>query len=449
MQEKHIIHRAAVLLASPFVGEAEWWHDLARIGTPVVEPCGEKRVQITFFWRDPEGTEQHSTIQRVYIDINGVTDHHSAMPQSLQRLAGTDVWHWSTDIESDWRGSYSLLPIRREQLPPVFADECEQREWWCSLFPHAIADPLNLVKPFITHWGESLSAAHMPDAPPQAAWHALDVGQVWEADPSRLHVFSWQSTLLGNVRRIWLYTTGEGVTPSQCPLSIILDGQKWAEEMPLFQALDEETRRASLPPAVWLFIDVIDMSYREQELTCNKAFWLAVQEELLPLAKQYASFSDEPDRTVVSGQSYGGLSALFAGIFWPQRFGRVLTQSGSFWWPNVEWVTHFSENLEQDEGWLITQARQPRSAVPPLVIFQDVGTRETDMAFVNRQMNQALCHAGHQIHYREYAGGHDTLCWRGGLIDGFRWLLSDANAVNKHTQTEQGEDDEPGTAKSF
>ncbi|MEX0632289.1 alpha/beta hydrolase-fold protein [Serratia ureilytica] len=45
-------------------------------------------------------------------------------------------------------------------------------------------------------------------------------------------------------------------------------------------------------------------------------------------------------RTVVAGR-YGGLAALYAGLHWPARFGHVLSQSGSFWWPTVQFVTQF------------------------------------------------------------------------------------------------------------
>ena len=67
------------------------------------------------------------------------------------------------------------------------------------------------------------------------------------------------------------------------------------------------------------------------------------------------AFSERADRTVVAGQSYGGLAAMYAGLHWPARFGRILSQSGSFWWPNVRLVTHFSEAEEQEMGWLTGQ----------------------------------------------------------------------------------------------
>lgn len=83
---------------------------------------------------------------------------------------------------------------------------------------------------------------------------------------------------------------------------------------------------------MYVLIDAIDTTHRAHELPCNADFWLAVQQELLPLVKDIAPFSDRADRTVVAGQSFGGLSALYAGLHWPERFGCVLSQSGSYWY---------------------------------------------------------------------------------------------------------------------
>lgn len=104
--------------------------------------------------------------------------------------------------------------------------------------------------------------------------------------------------------------------------------------MPVWSPLAALTREGRLPPAVYLLIDAIDNQRRGVELPCHRDFWLAVQEELLPLVHGYAPFSDRPDRTVAAGQSFGGLAAMFAALNWPQRFGCVLSQSGSYWWPH-------------------------------------------------------------------------------------------------------------------
>ncbi|MCP6060540.1 alpha/beta hydrolase-fold protein, partial [Klebsiella pneumoniae] len=69
------------------------------------------------------------------------------------------------------------------------------------------------------------------------------------------------------------------------PLAVLLDGQFWAESMPVWPALASLTHEGKLPPAVYVLIDVIDTAHRSRELPCNPDFWLAVQEELLPQVK--------------------------------------------------------------------------------------------------------------------------------------------------------------------
>lgn len=412
-------------------GDNRWWQALAETGTPLVEARDEETVLMSFFWRDPAGDEPHSEIEKVYVDINCVTDHHSPQPQSLLRLEGTDIWHWSTPINKQWRGSYSFIPVTAAQRPPVFSEQADvrrqqQREWWISLFPLAQPDALNPLQPHKNSRRHPLSAAHMPHAPDQSAWSGWDRGEAQPPETSRLQTFIWTSERLGNVRRIWLFTTGETDQPDARPLTLLLDGQNWAENLPLFHALNCETESGHLPAACWLFIDVIDMAHREKELPCNAAFWEAVQGELLPLARSRMAFSEAADKTVVAGQSYGGLAAMYAGLHWPSRFGRVLSQSGSFWWPNLKFITLFAERQGHQVGWLTDQVRQGALPDGTLTIFQEAGDREGDMAFVNQQMREALEAAGHQVNFRIFKGGHDALCWRGGLIDGLRWLLADS-----------------------
>jgi len=417
---------AAALLAENEAGSQAWWQLIAEIGTPLVEETSdESRLKLTFFWRDPQGNKIASSICRVYLDINGVTNHHSFSPVSLKRLPGSDIWTGSVQQASDWRGSYSLIPIGEAQLPPepkgTPEQQCnQQRAWWRSLFPFAIADPLNPCAPHGNARGVRLSGIHLPEALSQQAWLAVDAGRAPEVDekPFRLE---WNSMRLGNRRRCWLWRPEEA-EEADLPLVVVLDGQNWAISMSLLPVLEQQTRQGDLPAAAWLMIDAIDDVTRSRELACNADFWLAVQEELLPLAKEIVPFTDDPASTVVAGQSYGGLAALYAGLNWPQRFGCVLSQSGSFWWPNMKFMTHYEAREQHEKGYLTQQVSRRPNAVP-LRIFQEAGLLEQDILFVNQQMRQALLEAGHKVHYRSYHGGHDVLCWRGGLTDGVCWLL--------------------------
>lgn len=310
-------------------GSDDWWQG---IFGPQAEAVGDS-YRVTFWWRDPAGSEETSLTKRVWIYITGVTDHHqNAVPQTLKRVPGTDAWQWQTTLSPAWRGSYCFIPSDRDDdfAPEIFnggsPDRTLLREGWRRLLPRAIADPLN-PQSWKGGRGHAVSALELPLAPEQPGWSLRNA-------PYQPPVcIEWHSARLGNTRRIWVYTTGEAVAAER-PLAVLLDGQFWAESMPVWSALAGLTREAKLPPAVYLLIDVIDNEHRSRELPCNADFWLAVQEELLPRVQQIAPFSDRADRTVVAGQSFGGLAAMFAALYWPQRFGCVLSQSGSYWWPH-------------------------------------------------------------------------------------------------------------------
>lgn len=385
-------------------GSDAWWKE--KHG-PEWQRESEEAYQVTFWWRDPHGSEATSPVRHVWIYITGVTDHHQqSTPQSLRRLAGTDVWCWQTTLPACWRGSYCFIPSENENdfAAAVFSgpvpDRLALREGWRGLLSKAMADPLN-----VDSWrggrGHAMSALEMPGAPVQPGWDRPDMPF---APPDGIQ---WQSAILKNRRRVWIYTTGE--TNADTPLAILLDGQFWAESMPVWPALAALTADGQLPPAVYVLIDVINNDIRNRELPCNADFWHAVQQELLPLIHARTPFSADPARTLVAGQSFGGLAALYAGLHWPQRFGCVLSQSGSYWWPS---------RTAPLDGELIGQLQRGEVSARGLRIVLEAGKNEPLIWRANQTLLTLLKDTPQTLLWREVDGGHDALCWRGGLTSG-------------------------------
>lgn len=385
-------------------GSDDWWR--AKNGPEWTPEDG--RYRVTFWWRDPAGSEATSNVSRVWIYITGVTDHHqNATPQSLTRVPGTDIWQWQTLLSPAWRGSYCFIPSESDDDFPAAAfddagpDRRALREGWRKLLPRAIADPLNHQS-----WkggrGHAVSALEMPEAPVQPGWNL----PAWIYEPPRC--IEWQSDKLANTRRVWIFTTGQDF-PEERPLALLLDGQFWAESMPVWSALTALTDQGKLPPAVYVLIDVIDTAHRSKELPCNPDFWLAVQDELLPMIQAQTPFSNLPERTLVAGQSFGGLAAMYAGLHWPERFGCVLSQSGSFWWP---------ERGGHQQGEIPRQLASGELTPPPLRIVLEAGAREPIIFHANQALFSLLQPSQRALTWREVDGGHDALCWRGGLTAG-------------------------------
>ncbi|HCJ7343335.1 TPA: enterochelin esterase [Enterobacter hormaechei subsp. xiangfangensis] len=387
-------------------GSEAWWQ--AKDGPE--RERHQENYRVTFWWRDPAGTQKTSTVKRVWLYVTGVTDHHqNARPQSLERIPDTDVWQWQGEFSPEWRGSYCFIPSDNENdfASAVFEgdqpDRMALREGWRKLLPYAVSDPLN-AQSWRGGRGHAVSALEMPEAPVQPGWNHPDT-------PYKKPVcIEWHSARLKNRRRVWIFTTGDE-SPER-PLAVLLDGQFWAESMPVWPALASLTLEGKLPPAVNVLIDVIDTAHRSRELPCNPDFWLAVQDELLPQVKSMAPFSDRADHTVVAGQSFGGLSSLYAGLNWPQRFGCILSQSGSYWWPH---------RGAQQDGLLIEQLKAGEKTARGLRIVLEAGRNEPLILRANQAILAEL-HTQQPVFWRQVDGGHDALCWRGGLTQGLMTL---------------------------
>lgn len=383
------------LLDRPDAGGATWWEAVAAAGTPLRERHGEN-VEVAFLWRGPD-------CAAVYIDVYSHTPHPVAQRTALTRIGSTDVWVWRTTLPADWRGSYFLLPVQAGQDVPI--ERRAVRAWWIDLMTRqASADPFNQLPAHGTGWGVPLSPLLLPEAPVHPAWRE-------PASPDGMTCLRWHSDRLDVARDVWVIRTGSVEGP--LPLVLLLDGQYWARQMPVARALQALTAQGVLPPAMYVLIDAVSPERRGVEMPCNEAFWLAVQEELLP---RVHPFPPDPSSTIVAGQSYGGLAALYAALRFPQCFGCVLSQSGSFWWPDP--------SRTEGEGWLAEQVNAGLGVDARIVALLEVGCYETEMLGVNEAMAAALSRAGHTVHYAEVRGGHDWICWRDGLLDGLARLLN-------------------------
>jgi enterochelin esterase family protein len=293
------------------------------------------------------------------------------------------------------------LPPATTTFPQLFngdgPDRALLREGWRRLLPRAIADPLN-PQSWKGGRGHAVSALELPEAPEQPGW-AL-----------RMNLISLRSALNGAASGS-ATADGYGFTPpatqpQQRPLAILLDGQFWAESMPVWSPLAGLTRE-KLPPAVYLLIDAIDNPHRAAELPCNDAFWLAVQEELLPMVHRLARLS-----AIAPIARWWRVRALAA---WPRCSPRSTGPSA---------LAACSASPAPTGGRIAAardgpaDCRLSRGELHPqgLRIWLEAGIREPIIFRANQAL---LAHLEQQtIFWRQVDGGHDALCWRGGLTAG-------------------------------
>jgi enterochelin esterase family protein len=368
----------------------EFWADVRAHGTPLVgpDPLGDTdHLAVTFLWRGTPAT------RAVQVLPNKLGDPRDPEGNLMERLPGTDVWHWTLRLRRDWRGTYDF-----------YVDEGDGPEpgspaYWRRLRTRRRSDPFN-ARALPHRWEQApVSYAELPAAPSALDWsERTDIprGTVTEHEAAT------------GERRVWLYEPP--VTESGMPVLVLLDGDHWQPRLGLSRLLDNLIADGRIPPIAAVLPDAVDETTRWAELSCSPDYVSYLADELLPWAAGRLPLSGDPARTVIAGQSLGGLTAAYAGVVAPHRFGNVLAQSGSFWWPvgpDAEWLTR-------------TLADRPRLPVRFRLSF---GEQEWVALPAARRLRDTLAGKGYEFSYREFNGGHDYLCWRVELADGLVELL--------------------------
>ncbi|WP_030420325.1 enterochelin esterase [Streptomyces sp. NRRL F-5065] len=381
--------------------EAKFWLRVERAGTPLVEPDPEgdpAHRLVTFLWRD----DPDRPATGVLLLLHTVTDrdrHAGDLTRHLMhRVEGTGAWALAHRLRADHRASYQFLPGHggREELLRT------DRLSWRSALDRAVPDPLNRACPLPSAGPRRpASVLSLPGAPPQpyAGGAVVPRGTTVAREPDG--------------RRVWVHRP-PGDAPSA--VAVLLDGEMWGPVLDVGGMLDRMTADKALLPTAVLMVD--STGRRMDDLACNGAFvdWLA--DGLLPWAAREFAAPLRAERTVIAGQSAGGLTAAFSAFRRPDRFGLAASQSGSFWWPD--------DDPERETEWLTRQfAAGERRDVR---LWLEVGLQEWMLLPQNRRLRNVLRARGYDVSYREFNGGHDYACWRGGLADALTALLADDDA---------------------
>ncbi|MFE6160926.1 enterochelin esterase [Streptomyces sp. NPDC056486] len=387
------------------VERGDFWGEVrAAGGSPVVEPDPQgddgHRV-VTFLWRGTDAT------RAVLVLPNKIVDPRDMAPNLMERVPGTDIWHWSVRMRADWRATYSLCVDEGE------GPRAEDATYWPWLRQQQRTDPLNPLTLAPRWGGEPVSYIELPQAPTGDDWQRRD-----GIAHGTVSAHTVRSELLGNERQVHLYEPPGG--GRDLPVLVLMDGEMWQPGLDVAALLDNLIADGRIPPLVALLPESLSADQRWEELACNERFVRFLETELLPWAGERLSLTGDPARTVVAGQSLGGLTAAYAAVIAPGRFGRVLAQSGSFWWPD-------GPDLERSE-WLT--GRIAASEKLPVRFWLSAGEQEWVALPAMRRLRATLREKGYDdTVYREFNGGHDYLCWRTELADGLVGLLGDQSAT--------------------
>ncbi|CUU43550.1 Ferric enterobactin esterase [Blastochloris viridis] len=374
-----------------------FWQERARQGTPLVEPGPPGMAVVTFVAR---GARRNVRL------LGAPSGDHEWM----DRLGESDTWFRSFLVPEDTRLSYKLAP----DVPDLPGTPREQR---MAILATAQADPLNPA-PWPTLAPDPFNQESTLELPRAPAQPGLDDRG---APKGTLAEFRLRSARLGNARTITLYTpAGFDPADQRNVLLLVFDARAYLTKVPTPTILDNLIANRRLPPMIAAFISEVDPRTRAHELPGNPAFADFMAEQVLPLVGEKTGTRIPASRTILAGSSFGGLAAATIALRHPDRFGNAIALSGSFWWHPDDAPADAPEHVAD------LVARSPRKAVRfhlTAGMFEAGHTGTAGILDTSRHLRDVLRAKDYDVSYREYAGGHDYLVWRGALADALLALV--------------------------
>ena len=231
--------------------------------------------------------------------------------QPLERIPDTDVFYRIVELPPCSRVEYKL------------EIEHEDRSEW-------IQDPLNgrlAQDPFGAN-----SVAHA-DGYEVPSWSQPDE----DVRPGRLEPFHLHSEALGGERGGHLYFPARYRTSRRYPLLVVHDGTDYLRYAGMKTVLDNLIHALEIPDLIACFVDSPE---RLVEYAAHEPHARFISEELTPHLERTLPIEARPASRCLMGASFGGVAALSTAWRYPDFWGRLLLQSGSFAFTDIGHGNH-------------------------------------------------------------------------------------------------------------
>lgn len=321
------------------------------------------------------------------------------LPDDLffERLHGSDWWMLALGIPNGARLEYQLQVTEWNQ-------------------PRTICDPLNPFEARNPFGQNSVCRAHGYAVPP---WALND-----PAAPTGLQrSLTIPSAALNRPVPITLYLPASfSMDPEhRYPLLILHDGTDYLHHAAADTVLDNLIHRGLVPEFVVAFCDPQD---RLTEYADDERHARFVAEELVPHLESHLPLIGERDARCLGGASFGAVATLSTSMRYPETFGRLLLQSGSFAGASDECIEPSDHDIWRPVYEFVRRFRRDPNKVADKV-FMSCGVMEP-MISENRAMHPILKSTDMRVVLGEALDGHTWGCWRDMLGIALPWLFADA-----------------------
>lgn len=319
------------------------------------------------------------------------------LPDDLrfERLPDSDWWLLALTLPEATRLEYRLA-IRH-------GDHHEDTE-----------DPLNPFQARNPFGQNSVCRSHGYDVPP---WAEHDP----EAGVGRQRSLTIPSARLGRAVPVHLYlpATFSMEPEHRYPLLVMHDGSDFLHYAAAATVLDNLIHRGLTPELVVAFCDPDDRLAEYADDERHAAF---VVDELVPYLESHLPLVGDRDHRCLGGASFGGVATLSTADRFPDTFGRLLLQSGSFDGAGEGCVERTDDLWRPVKRFVRRFLDDPRRVADR--IYMSCGVYEA-LICDNRALRPLLAGSGANVVLEERMDGHTWGCWRDSLGVGLTWLFAD------------------------
>jgi enterochelin esterase family protein len=358
---------------------AEFWEAVQAQGAPLFERTEQGDWLVTFLWRSEQDDD-------VYVFSGPAGWDHAQ--NKFERLGETDIWYKTCRTPDRAPAMYYYIVQDR-----YGEDWAERRKHFTAdpFNPHRVVVPSHQDLPNPGYFGSMLLTPGTSQTPYNTWRSDVPQGEMTE------HRF--QSAILNDERSIYVHTPpGYSADGKPYPVLFLFDGIAYHTVIPGTTAIENLLAAGEIPPLVTVMIN--NTRRRNEELRCNDDFVKFVVTEALPWVREHYHVTTDPADSIIGGASNGGLCALYIAMKHPDLFGNVLSQSGT---------VGYSRDGQTDRPLLRELASREQI---PLRFSLQVGTMEGPQILEpNRELHDLLTERGVTVHYAEYVGDHDFLCW--------------------------------------
>lgn len=310
--------------------------------------------------------------------------------QPFQALPGTDLWAATIELPEGSRIEYKFEVTAHGKR-------------------RLILDPLNKV---IAHDPFGANSVCQGFGYHRPIWTRHDQN----ARSGSIETQRMDSKVFRETRDLQVYVPARFRRNRRYPLLIVHDGADYLHFANLKTVLDNLIHNLEIPP---LIVAMIQSPDRLREYAADERQAAHLAEELLPFMTGRYPLLDEPQARGVMGASLGGVASLHAAWHFPQLFGSLLLQSGSFAFSDIgrhEYGPVFSPIVR-----FMNEFRESPGH-PADKIYMSCGIYES-LIYENRSLVPRLQGQGIEVRFEEARDAHNWENWRDRLRNGLSWLF--------------------------